>query len=450
MRRKHLLLLAVAAVALVAAAAFARTTAPEIEKQLQQLAVNRDGWPGFDPLRIPLAVYDGAKTYLFRHPSPGPDFTRLDPGTHVMSGRHPAVNSNTSAEIGGVATATLMADGKKGDQPADELAAVALHESFHVYQRAHHKGWSGNEGDMLLYPFDHAATLALRRMETEALRRALATKSKAETECWARRALSLRYTRFAGMDSAYSRYERLTELNEGLATYVELYALWRKPEFPKDEFAAEAIRQRVYTVGPAWAYLLDLFYSEWKQALEKNDRQSLDGMLAESLGSDDRTGGCDFTREEKFAFTARAQKDAGAVIAKRKERREKFDARDGWRIVVESSAKHLLWPNGFDPLNVELVDGGLLHTRFASLKNDDGSVEVLDGEGADITMFTSGPGPHPLFNGVSRAEIIVAAKPHVNIWGEHRVEVKAPGVKVRLEHADVHEKERAVIVRLGH
>ena len=49
----------------------------------------------------------------------------------------------------------------------------------------------------------------------------------------------------------------------------------------------------------------------------------------------------------------------------------------------------------------------------------------------------------------SRVEIIVGAKPDVNIWGERRVEVKAPGVKVRLERADVHQKEREVIVRLG-
>lgn len=447
MRRKHLLLPTVVILALVAGAAHARATAPEIEKQLQLLVAGRDGWPGFEPLRIPLAVYDGKKTYLFRHLSPGPEFARLDSGTHVMSGRHPAVNSNTNAEIGGVATATLMADGNKSDRPADELAAVALHESFHVYQRAHHKGWSGNEGDMLLYPFDDAEALALRRMETEALRRALATKSRTETECWARRALDLRRTRFARMDSAFVAYERLTELNEGLATYVELYARYLKPEFPKDEFAAESVRQRVYAVGPAWAYLLDLFSPDWKQSLEKNDGQFLDAMLADQLGGGGKS--CDFAPADIADIQERARLDAGAVVSNRRDRRKQFDAQSGWRIIIETSAEKPLWPAGFDPLNVERVDGGLLHTRFVKLSNDYGNMEALDGSNADVTVLTEGPGPHPLFNGITRVVVLVGAKPAVDIWGEHRVKVNAPGFTIKVERAEMHEKEREVRIRLG-
>ena len=59
-------------------------------------------WPGFDPLAIPLAVYDGERTFLFRHPSPPGDFATLpeaEPSTHVLTGRHEAVTANTSAEI---------------------------------------------------------------------------------------------------------------------------------------------------------------------------------------------------------------------------------------------------------------------------------------------------------------------------------------------------------------
>lgn len=52
-------------------------------------------WPGFDPRRTPLAIYDGRVTWLVRHPSP--------PG---VDARH--------------------------------LAGVMIHEAFHVFQRARH------------------------------------------------------------------------------------------------------------------------------------------------------------------------------------------------------------------------------------------------------------------------------------------------------------------------
>ena len=58
-------------------------------------------------------------------------------------------------------------------------------------------------------------------------RRALANTENAGAACWARVALSYRRERFAAMDSAFPRYERLTELNEGLAAYVQLRASGR-------------------------------------------------------------------------------------------------------------------------------------------------------------------------------------------------------------------------------
>jgi len=32
-------------------------------------------WPGFEPQKIPLALYDGKKTWLFHHPHPPEEFT---------------------------------------------------------------------------------------------------------------------------------------------------------------------------------------------------------------------------------------------------------------------------------------------------------------------------------------------------------------------------------------
>ena len=446
-RRTILIVLAIGALALPVGRAEGRTSAAEIEEKVHELAAGRGAlWPGFDPLEIPLAVYDGSRTYLFRHPSPGKDFARIDANTVVMSGRHASVSANTSADIDGVPTATLMVDRGASDRPADELAAVALHESFHVFQRSHHKTWSANEGDLLLYPTDDGHLLELRREETEALRRALATKSRTETECWAGNALEFRKQRFAAMDSAFVKYERGAELNEGLAAYVQLYSLTRAVEFPKDEFGAEAVRERVYTVGPAWAYLLDRVDPQWKDALEKNDRQYLDMMLRERLG---KTDCVTFTPEERSAFAAGAKRDASAVAQGRRDKRKQFDTQPGYRIIIETDAKHPLWPQQFDPSNLQRVDDGLLHTRWVVLGNDWGKMEALDGNNADITVLTEGPGPHPLFNGVTRATVVTRDKPSVNIWGEHRVEVKAAGFSIKVEHADIDQRERSVYIQLG-
>lgn len=49
---------------------------------------------------------------------------------------------------------------------ADEWAALATHEIFHVFQRALHPGRSGNEADYFTYPVDDTTALALRRVET--------------------------------------------------------------------------------------------------------------------------------------------------------------------------------------------------------------------------------------------------------------------------------------------
>ncbi|HEX6941078.1 MAG TPA: hypothetical protein VF158_16795, partial [Longimicrobiales bacterium] len=247
-----------------------------IAREVERVAADRTLWPGFDPLAIPLAIYAGGRTYLFRHPTPPEGFAPLvgaEPEATVFEGRHPSVVGNTSAGIGGVMTATLLADAAPGEsRGVRELAAVALHEAFHVFQRARHPGWVGNEGDMLLYPVDDARLLALRRRESAALRRALAAADDGSAACWTRLALEARRERFAAMDSAFSTYERLTELNEGLATYLQLRAAGRTTvEVPATGFPPAAVRDRIYAIGPALAFLLDRFRPGWQATLEDDD-----------------------------------------------------------------------------------------------------------------------------------------------------------------------------------
>jgi hypothetical protein len=349
--------------------------------------------------------------------------------------------------MGGATTATLLADGERARLGAAELAATALHEAFHVFQRRRHPGWSGNEADLFLYPVEDAGLLALRRMESEALRRALAGADAAATACWSRRALGFRRERFAGLAAPFSTYERLTERNEGLATYVQLRAGGRATvEIPAAEFPATEVRDRLYAIGPALAFLLDRMRPGWQEALEGDDTQPLDALLEPAIASA-AAGACGFTPADIERLERGAREDAAAVVSARGERRRAFDARPGWRVAVEAAGGQPLWPQGFDPLNVVRVDDGFLHTRFLKLGHDGGELRAIDEAGADVEALTEAAGPHPLFNGIRRVTVAGLARPEVHVDGS-AVSLRAPGLQVAFKNARVRQREGEVQVEL--
>lgn len=422
-------------------------------RQVERIGRAQTLWPGFDPLAIPLAIYDGTRTWLFRHPARPPDFEPSSISSirsDVREGRHPAVTSNTSADIGGTMTATLLADGTNAKRTAAELAAVAIHEAFHVFQRKNHPTWQANEGDLFLYPVEDANLLALRRLESEALRRALATTNSARAACLGRLAVDYRTQRFAAMDSAFAAYERGTELNEGLATYVQLRAFGRTTvDIPRQEFAAGDVRLRSYTIGPAIAFLLDRMRPGWQHSLEAHDRQRLDEVLAGALvgAVASPNGGCAIRAADVATIRRTARRDAAAVVTKRVARRRAFDARKEWRVVVIAADGRPLWPQEFDPLNIERVKGGILHTRFLTIGNDHCKATAIDEDGVDIDALTEGAGEHPLFNGVRRVVVAGLAMPAITIEGD-RVTVKAPGLQLDCAGATFQQLESAVVVTL--
>lgn len=450
---RALLVLALLPPSAAAAAMQSGPVAPGVERAVEQAAQADSLWPGFKPLTVPLAVYDGQLTWLFRHPAPPSGFAPYAgmPRTAVYQGRHPAVTANSSAEIGGVATATLLADGPRGQQSPEVLAAVALHEAFHVYQREHHPGWQGNEGDLMVYPVTDSEVLALRRLESEALRRALANRDAAGAACWTRVAMGLRRERFAAMDSAFGAYDRLTELNEGLAAYIQRRATGDSVvSIPEAEFFPESVRLRAYTIGPALAQLLDRLAPGWKAALEADESQFLDTLLDAAVNGPDAPASapCAFTPVQLGGARRDARIDAAEVIRGWEVRQRTFEAREGWRIVIQSAPERPLWPQGFDPLNIERVDGGLIHTRFLKLGNDDGSLTALDETDADIEARTAGVGPHPMFNGVAWVEIVVPAKPTVDRAGGH-LAITAPGFEARFASASVVEGSKELLVQVN-
>ena len=432
------------------AVAFGGSSAIAVEREVERIAAASVGektlWPGFDPLKFPLAVFDGERTFLFRHPTPPEGFTRVPgaaPGTYSSPGRNEAVTANTNSEIGGVGTATLLLEGPQPVAAATRLAAVAIHEAFHVFQRAHHPGWSANEADLFIYPVERVDLFVFRRLETEALRRALVAKDDTGAACWARRALAVRGKRYLRMDAAFRAWERGTELNEGLATYVEARAAGRYGvEFPSGGFAPAEVRRRAYSTGLALAFLLDRFAPGWQVSFEADDKRTLDGALQLAFGPGE---GCEFGEDEVTEAADQARMDIAALEVERTRRLAAFEGKPGWRVVVEVDGDRLLWPQGLDPMNVERVSARqVLHTRFLRLGSVTGRVEVMDTE-----ALTEGTGSHPLFEGVRRVVVTGLAEPKVTDDEDGIVRIRAPGLTVGFKGAKVTRSGETIVVHVG-
>jgi hypothetical protein len=405
-------------------------------------------WPGFDPASVPLAFFDGERTYLFRHPSPPPEFEPLPrrPAVRVFSGQHPLVRANSSAVIGGAPVATLLSS--RGDaRGVRELASIAVHEMFHVFQSARHPKWGGNEVDLFTYPIDDPPQLQLSRLETEALRRALDARRDDESACWASVAVELRTRRFALLGDVGAAYERGTELKEGLAQLVESRARGATnltSILPRDGFPAGEVRTRSYAIGQAFGALLDRFSRGWEGLLETADLpdRPLDALLAEALRPRARRR-CRFSRSEVDESLSRARRSIELAALTRQAVRKDFLERGGWKVVVVAGSQPLSVER-FDPLNVERLGGGeILHTRWVKLAAASGSIEVLDRR-----ALTESAGAHPLFEGVRRLTVTgLPEEPRVSDSGGY-VSIRGPGLTADFRAAALRRANRTLFVTL--
>lgn len=407
----------------------------------------RDLWPDFEPRAIPVAIFDGTRTLLFHHPAPPEGFEPLRgrEGVWAYAGRYPSVSANTSVEMGGIWTATLM--------PATTTASLRtragtlIHEKFHVFQRQHHRTWRANEAELFVYPVDDATLLTARRLETEALRRALSSGDDAQRACWARTAMRLRQERFATLPDGAAAYERGTELNEGLATYVERRATGDPDAalLPADDFAPEAVRQRGYRTGVAIARLLDRTSPSWRATLERRDSTALDVLLSTALearASD--APACTFPAAMHDSVQTVAAADVRVLHTRRAEQRRAFLAQPGWRLVIVAGGDAPLFPQGFDPLNVQRVSSGeVLHSRYLKLGNAVGSIEVLG-----RASLTEATGAHPLFTGVRTLTVTGLTREPAIADAQGVVTIKADGVSAELRGATVERTGEIVTVHL--
>lgn len=425
---------------LVAAPLAAQQPVPALVAEYDRMAA-RPLWPGFTPASTPLAIYDGARTWLVRHPHPPEGFqaTPLLPGARIIVGRLAEVRANTHADIGGTPTATLLWPAA-GGTPTD-LAAVLIHEAFHVYQARAHPTWFGNEAVRFTYPATDSAAQALQRLETEAFRRALADRGR--SACWAGRALALRRERADRLGPEAMGYERGNDLNEGLATWVQWVARRGRWDslIPAAGFGPDAVRDRTYAVGPAQAELLERLAPRWQDALSTDSTRTLDGLLEGALA----TVSCraDFTPAESDSVAARAGREVAAVLTSRDSLRAEFLGRPGWWLVLEWPAAAPLWPQGFDPLNVTPLPGGeVLHRRQVTLGNEHGALDVVG-----AWALTAPAGAHPLFNGIRTVTLTgLARPPEVTRRGDSLL-VRAPGIEGRFTGVAADTTDHRVTLR---
>ena len=400
-----------------------------IIEEVDRLA-QREWWPGFSPSSIPAAIYDGAHTWLFRHPDPPSEFAPLQSGISRYEGLHHSVRANSFVNLNGVSTATLMLQGKPDS--LTKLASFVIHEMFHVFQSKHHPDWISKPMELFVYPVDHTEHLALRRLETIALKRALAASDHETAAAWAAAAVRIRHERYAFLPAGSIGFERGTELLEGLASYIEFSAIGNPiPPLPEHDFSPENVRNRCYATGHAMAVMLDRLQPDWKNQVGSGQPISLDELLQSAI-SPHPIPAAVFSRLEYDAALSAAERDIRDLHERRAAMRRDFFALPGWRCRLEICGEHPLWPRGIDPMNVyQLSLREVLHTRWIRLSNDFGSVEMLNGQ-----ALTESAGRHPLFEGVRKVVIAgLQSKPSVTFSGD-AVAIQADGLVGKFEKSD--------------
>jgi hypothetical protein len=418
----------------------------EILKAEEQLELS-DLWPGFEPQSVPVAVFDGERTILVRHPAPPEEFKPLPgrTGLWVYEGRHPLMSACTSGEMAGVRTA-LVTLGEGRENSVKEDAALLVHESFHVFAGPRHRDWGANEVEAFLYPVEDTLGLALRRVEEKALRRALAARDDRDAGGWTAGALEIRGRRFARLTAGQVHYERGIELSEGIAFYVENRSLGDGASLPLPEgaFGVEEIRRRAYDTGRAMCMLLDRLAPGWKNRLEEGPAVPLDSLLTETLAVRNAVPipiPDDVLAEE----LKHAAGDVEVMLEERKHEVEQFLGAEGWTLEITAGEPDNVFGSvTFDPMNLKRVGRDeILHGRMLKLSGPSGTFEAMDCE-----VLTEAAGDHPMFSGIRRVVVSGLGREPVVREEDGKAVIEAPGVTASLAVTGVQREGRLVTVRM--
>ncbi len=406
-------------------------------------AAMRNVWPGFDPAKCAVALFDGSKTWLLHHPSPPPEFAPVPgrPGVLAMEGQHPEVVAMSNRDIGGVRTATCLVR-PGGNSPGARRGIV--HEVFHVFWTSRHPNFRPDEMGRYAYPITDQRVLSLRLAEEEVLARAIEAASPAEAAKWAVAALRFRRERRPLLpDPLVSAFETGVEMLEGTACFVSSAFVGDRTERTsrqlRSDWPADEIRWRFYDSGAAVCLLLDRLRPGWQAEIDADTEISIERLLDETVARM-KVKAAELPAEDRERIDRGASAAAAELTARRTRVRNDLLARAGARIVIEAPAGaepfHL---ERFHPLDLMVLDGReVAHLHDLTLSLPDGSVEMTNpsfarDSFAGTVALTEGGGAQPLMD-IRKVTVVGVRGAKVDrITG--RVAIAAEGVKISFAKA---------------
>jgi len=435
------------------------TTGAEVRDPFDVLAAldrfaEKPLWPRFDPSEHPLAIYDGARTLLLRHPHPPEGFAPLEghEGVHLLDGRHAVMRWNATADLDGVRIATLLLT-IQPDREVDIEASILLHEVFHVFSKPRHPTWSPDAMARYGYPLDDPENYALLLLEEEALALALETDDDAEAAGWAAEALRLRRQRTGELAEEHVRYETAMEMQEGTAVYVARLALGtaRDTTRLREIRAPRELRWRFYDTGAALGATLDRLDPSWKSRVESEPDVTMDTLLGEALR---RRGVAPvgLPAPAVASIRARAQRSMTALKARRTELRRDFLSSKPRVVVLVPGDAEPLRPRSFDPLALEILDRGeVLHAHRLTLAGSGGEIVVENPRYErdafrGVVALTASSGGHPFRDGLRRVTVSGFSDEPVLRREKGAVIVEAEGLRLRFDRAVVRETDGEIRV----
>lgn len=401
-------------------------------------------WPGFDPSEWPIAVFDGERTFLLRHPSPPPEFTPLpgQPGVLAVPGRHPAVAGNSTRDIGGVRTATIV---HGPNSPPDNTRRAILEEVFHLFWLSRHVGFRPNEQARYGYPIEDATVMRTILAEDEALARAVEADSVRDAAAWAAAALEIRRRRHALLAGEVRAFETALEMLEGTANWFAEAAVGGEPKAAaarlRTEWPAEEIRWRFYTSGTAVCSLLQRLRPGWQATLDREVDRSVEDLLAEAVASAG-VAAAELSPADLAEIEVRAVRWISDLATRRASVREELAGRPGARIVVEvASGAEPLRVRRFHPIDLLVMGGGeVVHPAFITLTVAEGTIEITNparvrGSFQGTVTLTAGSERYPLAGPIHTVAVVgLKDAPRVTSAGGV-LAVEAEGVRLSLPGA---------------
>ncbi|MEW6758179.1 MAG: hypothetical protein AB1347_08160, partial [Acidobacteriota bacterium] len=375
-------------------------------------------------------------------------------GVWATTERHPAVAGNSTREIAGVRTATVMAT-PESDRKGVLLAIVE--EVFHVSWLARHPGFRPDEMARYGYPLEDAANWTGLLAEDEALARALDAKTEAEAAGWAAAVLEIRRRRVPKVSPEVRAYETALEMMEGTANYVARRAADEGPQTTaarlRTERQAEGIRWRFYDTGAALCWILDRLAPDWKARSEASPAvttvEILEGALKKRSAQPAK-----FSRKETAEFDSRAGIAVGELAERRAGLKRELMRRAGPRVVIEvPEGMEPFRPERFDPVNLFVLGGGeVVHPHFVTVRGPGGSVALTNpgfsrGSYSGTVAVTTSAGQDPMRDGFRRLTLTGVQGP-LEVTREGQIVLKAAGLLIELQQADIQTDGETVRIRV--